>query len=260
MYPEIFSIPSYYVMITAGVFFAVLAFRLICSKLQVNDGVYHFYSIDIVISIAVGFGGAMLFQSLYDFIKTGVFVWRGLTFMGGLVSGAVCFILIALLSRKKKIIGSLLAICEIAIPCLVLAHAFGRVGCFLSGCCHGVDSEFGLYFPVLNRTVIPTQLYEFIFLFILSAVLFYFTFSRKITGFNLSIYSLCYGIFRFVIEFFRGDERGAFISGISPSQFWSILLIITGVALIILRKLKPHIFDFPSAEQATNQTTTEQNT
>ena len=251
MCPEIFSIPSYYLFIAIGVLVAILAYRLICAKIKLDDGIYNFYSIVIVVAIAIGFGGAMLFQTTYDFIATGVWEWKGLTFMGGLVSGALVFVAVPLLSGKEKFRLALLPLCEIVTPCLVLAHAFGRIGCFMSGCCHGVESEFGLFFPVLNKTVIPTQLYESIFLFILSAVLFFITIKSKPRGFNLAIYCFAYGLFRFVIEFFRGDPRGSFIPGISPSQFWSILLIVIGVGLVVLRKLKPHLFEFNKNEEPT---------
>lgn len=244
MCPEILSIPSYYLFIALGVLAAIIAFRIICAKIKLDDGIYNFYSIVIIVSIALGFGGAMLFQTVYDYIATGVWQWRGLTFMGGLISGVAVFISIPLLSGKKKMRLALLPLSEIAIPCLVLAHALGRIGCFMSGCCHGVESEFGLYFPVLKKTVIPTQLYEAIFLFALSALLFFITFKNKPRGFSLAIYCFAYGIFRFVIEFFRGDPRGSFIPGISPSQFWSILLIVIGVGLLVLRKYKPQLFEF----------------
>ena len=48
------------------------------------------------------------------------------------------------------------------------------------------------------------------------------------------IYLLSYGIFRFLIEFLRGDHRGIFIPGISPSQFWAILFFLGGVVYLIL--------------------------
>ena len=253
MCPEILSIPSYYIFIALGVLVAIIAYRIICGKIKLDDKIYNFYSIVIVVSIAIGFGGAMLFQSFYNYIATGVWVWQGLTFMGGLISGVLVFVAIPLLSGKKKMRLALLPLCEIAVPCLVLAHAFGRIGCFMSGCCHGIESEFGLYFPSLKKTVIPTQLYEAIFLFVLSALLFFITFKNKPRGFNLAIYCFAYGIFRFVIEFFRGDPRGSFIPGISPSQFWSILLIAVGIGLLVLRKIKPQLFEFRNDDTSTNK-------
>ena len=50
----------------------------------------------------------------------------------------------------------------------------------------------------------------------------------------MSIYLIAYGIFRFSIEYLRADDRGQLVAGISPSQFWSICMILTGIALWIL--------------------------
>ena len=78
---------------------------------------------------------------------------------------------------------------------------------------------------------VPIQLYEALFLFALFAVmtvlLLKFNFQH-----NLSAYLISYGIFRFVNEFFRTDGRGHFIGSLSPSQFWSIVMVVIGVALI----------------------------
>ncbi|MBQ2431188.1 MAG: prolipoprotein diacylglyceryl transferase, partial [Campylobacter sp.] len=49
------------------------------------------------------------------------------------------------------------------------------------------------------------------------------------------IYLIAYGVWRFFIEFARGDYRGSFIPGLSPSQFWSIILVILGVAYLLFR-------------------------
>ena len=50
----------------------------------------------------------------------------------------------------------------------------------------------------------------------------------------MSVYLICYGIFRFCIEFLRDDSRGALVGGISPSQFWSIIMVVAGIGLIFL--------------------------
>ena len=48
---------------------------------------------------------------------------------------------------------------------------------------------------------------------------------------NFSIYLVFYGLFRFLIEYIRGDDRGALVRGISPSQFLSLLMIAIGIGL-----------------------------
>ena len=86
------------------------------------------------------------------------------------------------------------------------------------------------------------MLYEAVFLFILFGVCC-FIFLKYNTKQNLSIYLIAYGLFRFFIEYLRGDERGSFIPGISPSQFWSIIMVLAGVALFVyiyyITKKKP---------------------
>ena len=55
---------------------------------------------------------------------------------------------------------------------------------------------------------------------------------------NLSLYFLCYGVFRFLIEFLRGDNRGGFIIGLSPSQVISIIGILVSFGLSFMLEYK----------------------
>ena len=77
----------------------------------------------------------------------------------------------------------------------------------------------------------PTQLYEAAFLFLLFALASYLLLKKKFWG-NMSLYLICYGIFRFLIEFIRDDERGKLIGKLTPSQFWSLIMIALGAVLI----------------------------
>ena len=51
---------------------------------------------------------------------------------------------------------------------------------------------------------------------------------------NLSLYLISYGIFRFLIEYVRGDDRGELVGFITPSQFWSVFMVLAGVAMIFV--------------------------
>ena len=160
---------------------------------------------------------------------------------------------------KKKLDGKLTDVLSMVPCCITVAHAFGRVGCLFAGCCHAthlgeqpvaggirmLGSEGWGYY-------VPTQLYEALFLFILfglfTFLLFKFGFRR-----NLELYLILYGIFRFVIEFFRADERGQLVGSISPSQFWSILMVVLGVGLWVVMTLwekKRETVEAPSEEDA----------
>lgn len=235
MYPKLFGvIDSYTFMMVLGVVLAfVLAVIYIVHK--------KFSKKDVLDLITCGgfaiMGGiifALLFQALYDFIEDPFhfhFQFK-MTFYGGLFGGVLGFVLAYYLIVKKysKLdIGSVLII---APSCITLAHGVGRIGCFLEPCCYGKVSEYGMYFPVLNQTVIPTQLYEAIFLLVLTIPLIILAF--KDYKYNFVIYLVSYSVFRFIIEFFRGDDRGFNLFGLSPSQIWSILILLAIVPLILL--------------------------
>jgi phosphatidylglycerol:prolipoprotein diacylglycerol transferase len=118
-----------------------------------------------------------------------------------------------------------------------MAHALGRLGCLMAGCCHGAytDEWYGIYMPALNAKVVPLQLYEAIFLFALFALFVYRVLKNK-SG-NLPLYMALYGVWRFVIEFFRSDDRGeTLVDFLSPSQFIALLMIVGAVALFFVQR------------------------
>ena len=90
-----------------------------------------------------------------------------------------------------------------------------------------------MQFPRLSQPVHPTQLYEAAFLFVLFAVTAYLVLKKDFKH-NLSLYFIAYGVFRFFIEYLRDDARGELVGGITPSQFWSILMVVFGVAMIFV--------------------------
>ena len=176
----------------------------------------------------MGFLSAILFQSIYDFIETGNFAIGGMTFIGGLIGGVAAFFVLFKFMVTPKEKPYLRECANYILISIVAAHFFGRIGCFLAGCCYGkiTESFWGMNFPNGHRH--PTQLYEAVLL--LGIFLACFKFKKQ----TIFIYPIAYGIGRFLIEFFRGDDRGKLLVGISPSQFWSILMVVAGVVLIIL--------------------------
>jgi phosphatidylglycerol:prolipoprotein diacylglycerol transferase len=128
-----------------------------------------------------------------------------------------------------------------------LAHGFGRIGCFMAGCCHGLqtDSLFGVVFtdPIcqarpLNTPLHPVQLYEAGFIFLLMTLLLVLKRKKQFDGQLFLIYLIVYATGRGVLELFRGDlRRGFAIDGIlSNSQLISLLVIATSVFFYV--KLK----------------------
>ena len=235
--PLFLNVHMYGIMIAIGILGAFAVLHFYGKKLKINQKFMDFVFYDAVASIVGAFAFAALFQATYNYIKNpeaGFRFGQGLTFLGGLLGGTVVFVGIYFIFRKKAG-GRLLDILSI-VPCAItLCHGFGRIGCFFAGCCYGIetDSWLGVKFPNLPNKVYPTQLFEAAFLFILFAVLTVILFKTK-TKHNLSIYLISYGVFRYFIEYIRGDDRGANIGIFSPSQFWSIVMVIAGIGLIFL--------------------------
>ena len=204
-----------------------------------------------IFAIIIGLLTAVLFQSFYDFLDnpSGGFKITGrMTFIGGLIGGVVSFIGIYFLyvyginprlkensifkSDMNKGIWYLVRIAPVSIT---IAHGFGRIGCLFAGCCHGqVTTEwYGIWNEFLHAKTVPVQLYEAIFLFVLSIVMIVLLFKFKSKD-TMAIYLVSYGIWRFIIEFFRTDERGGLIPGLTPSQFWSIVMVLAGIAVFFI--------------------------
>ncbi len=258
MYPSLFGVEfldMFYILVIVGIFAAVLLFKFLCAKFKIADKPYNFYSTVALISIAVGLVCAFLFQQMYNYIDYLVnkkpFKWEGITFFGGLIGGAATFILLTLFKGSREVKNEFWTIANLAAPCIVLGHMFGRFGCFCAGCCYGTESEHGIHFHthgVRAPKVIPTNLYEALFLLALFGVLMLLLFKFKKQNILLIIYGFAYAVFRFIIEYYRGDERGTFIPGLSPSQFQSIVLLAVVAALavyVLYFKKRPFYKEIP---------------
>lgn len=229
----------YGLMIAVGMLAAFIVLFTYSKKLKISPKLADFVFYDAIASIVVGFGAAALFQATYNYIENpaaGFRLGSGITFIGGLIGGAACFLALYFIFRKK-IDGKLTQIISLIPCCIFVAHGFGRVGCFFAGCCHGKPTDFflGVKFPGMTQAVHPTQLYEAAFLFamfgICTLLLFKFRFKH-----NLSLYFASYGLFRFLIEFLRGDSRGEFVGPVSPSQFWSLIMIVIAVGVFFIER------------------------
>ncbi len=149
----------------------------------------------------------------------------GGVFQGGLVFGVVFAILYF---RRHRL--PTWKVADLAGPALALGHGFGRIGCFMAGCCFGRDCEssLGVVFesqyahdltglPV-GRPIYPVQLFEAGLNFLNFLVLFLILRRRTFDGQVFSFYVMNYSVIRYFTEFFRGDhpERAFLIRGSSP--------------------------------------------
>ena len=246
MFPnaEFLGLDLYYWMIIVGIFAAMVLFRVFHQKAGLSVKVFNFSLLVGVVAIVLGYLSAVLFQSWYSFLGTGEFVWGvGATFYGGLIGAVIVFLAFYFgighfLFRDRAHIAQFNNMLSLAFPCIVVAHAFGRLGCLFDGCCYGAltDSSIGINMWVegeLQRRI-PIQLFESLFLFALAGCLLYLTVQKKFE-YTASIYLIVYGVWRFFIEFARDDDRGSSgFDALSPSQLTAIFMILTGIALIFL--------------------------
>ena len=167
-------------------------------------------------------------------------------FYGGFILAAVCCIGYVLV---KKL--SLAEYATAIIPSIPLAHAIGRVGCFMAGCCYGrvCDTVVSVIYtnPIggapVGVPVFPVQLLEAVLNLIIFAILLVYTRKKAKSFSSVFLYLLCYSIVRFTVEYFRADEiRGIFL-GLSTSQWISIALLLIGIVgfILTLRYDKKHV-------------------
>jgi phosphatidylglycerol:prolipoprotein diacylglycerol transferase len=136
--------------------------------------------------------------------------------------------------------------CDVFAPGIALGHAVGRLGCLLAGCCYGrpTSMPWGITFTdpfaasnvgtPLGVPLHPTQIYEAgAELLILGVLLLTERRGRGFAGRTFWLYMLLYGVSRFVIEHFRGDERGFVFDVLSTSQFISVVIVPLSVAMLL---------------------------
>lgn len=168
----------------------------------------------------------------------------GFVVLGGILGGILTAILYC---RVKKL--PFLAFFDCLIPSVALAQGFGRIGCFLAGCCYGKETNgpFSVTFHTSQYApngvaLIPTQIYSSVLDFLNYAFLVRLAGRKKADGEIGAAYLISYSAGRFLLEFFRGDlERGS-VGVLSTSQFLSIFTATAGVILMIFcsRTRKSH--------------------
>ncbi len=258
MYPyDLFwGITLYDLFICIGLLVAVGVFLLYASRRKYDFKLQVLVLSAAAAAVLLGFGAAALMQSIYNYIKSGKFEWSGMTFYGGFVGGAIVFLAAYFIgghflyrNKSPYHLEKAFSVFGVVSCCVVIAHAFGRIGCLMAGCCHGAvyAQQKPFTVPLLHLSVgdkllyteytVPIQLFEALFLFALFGVLSYRVLKGKDDG--LPLYMILYGVWRFFIEYARGDDRGeTFIRFLTPSQLTAILLVAGGVLVLFIRRKK----------------------
>lgn len=163
----------------------------------------------------------------------------GMVYYGGFLGACAGLFLHTKFSKaiSRAVVFDLFAVC---IP---LFHVFGRIGCFFSGCCYGIESSWGVVahgntlVPELNDVRrMPVSLLEAACNLVIFLVLLCIFSKRRKEGKLIWYYMLLYPAVRFVLEFFRGDAIRGVWFGLSTSQWISIVLFGIAAAKLLLQK------------------------
>ena len=284
MYPIAFTIGSFAVHwygIFIGIGFLVSFGLLMKLKKYASLTTDQVYNIS-MIALFAGVIGARLFyvvQFWDQFSGRGLFAILnvhegGLVFYGGFILAFTAECIYAKWPTVRRLLGlkekksadgdkdgprrniSLLALLDVLGPAMALAHAFGRISCFMQGCCFGKPAPNGFplavqfpqgspaayRYPSLltggSEPVYPVQLFESAGNLLMCAVLLLLLRKRKYAGTVGGVYLILYGVMRFLIEFMRGDHTDSILN-LTPSQFIAVVLAIPGgvIVYLVARKL-----------------------
>ena len=233
MHPVLFKIGSYSVYSYGAMLaLAFLVSSFLAKRRAVAIGMDGEKILDLMITLIVSgvIGGRLMFVLLdFDYFRSrplDIFkLWEGgLAWYGGLVLAVISG---AVFLRIYKM--PMLKTADLLMPYVALGQAIGRIGCFLNGCCYGKATALpiGMVFNPEQGAVLPTQLFESAAMFIVYLVL-----RRRVpsNGRTFFLYLIFYSVFRFSIEFLRGDNMLA-IMGLTFSQAVSIVIFATAVIL-----------------------------
>ncbi|MBU1905778.1 MAG: prolipoprotein diacylglyceryl transferase [Candidatus Omnitrophica bacterium] len=152
----------------------------------------------------------------------------GLSWFGGLIAGVL---VASLYIRKKKL--QIFKVLDLIMPFVALGQAIGRIGCLLNGCCYGIPSRFGIYFPGHESPLVPTQIYSSLILLLIFISLRFLQDRTHKQGQIFLAYTLLYSSARFFIEFWRAEHRIIFL-GLNLFQIISILIFFLSSFLFFL--------------------------
>lgn len=164
----------------------------------------------------------------------GFVVYGGI--IGGIIGGLFC-------CKYKKL--NFLKYFDLVIPSVALAQGFGRIGCFLAGCCYGLETNGSCAITFQHSDyapngipLIPTQLLSSGLNFVHCFVLLFLARRNKIDGQIAGFYLVFYSMGRFILEFFRGDLVRGSVGILSTSQFISIFIFIIGCSILFFNLIK----------------------
>ena len=257
MYPRLFelgpiTVYTYGVLLAAAYLLGLQLARVRASARGLDANRILDLGIYIIIAALIG-AKLLLLVTDFDAFRSNPRELVTLARSGGVFYGGLILAVVVALFYIRKIGLPLWTTCDVFAPGIAVGHVVGRFGCLFAGCCYGKPTNlpWGITFrdpfaqanvgTPLNQPLHPTQLYEAgAELIILIILLTTERKGRPYPGRTFWLYMLLYAVSRFIIEFYRGDERGS-VGIFSTSQFISVLLapLAIGMLLYLARQSAP---------------------
>jgi phosphatidylglycerol:prolipoprotein diacylglycerol transferase len=254
MHPILFEIGSWpvyaYGVLLALAYLAALQLAVVRARRAGLDGA-RVMDLGIYLIIAALVGAKLLLVVVdFQYFRSNPGELLSLVRAGGVFYGGLLTALVVALWLVRRYKLPMWTTADLFAPGIALGHVIGRFGCLLAGCCYGRPTSlpWGITFtdPAAAQNVgtplgvplHPTQLYDagaelVILVFLLVTEKKW----RPDPGRTFWLYMLLYAISRFVVEFYRGDQRGI-IAGVSTSQFVSILVVPIALAMLVRLRAK----------------------
>lgn len=255
MHPILFKVGSWpvysYGVLLAAAYLSGLQLAVVRARHRGLDGA-RVMDLGIYLIIAALVGAKLMLVAVdFDYFRNQPremlsLVRAGGVFYGGLILATAVGLLLV---RRYKL--PVWGVADVYAPGIALGHVIGRLGCLMAGCCYGraTDVAWAITFTSpaakanagtpLGEPLHPTQLYDAgAELLILIFLLVFERRGRPFAGRTFWLYMLLYAISRFIVEIYRGDNRGT-MAGMSTSQFVSVLVVPTAIVMLLRLRRAP---------------------
>jgi len=186
--------------------------------------------------------GARLFDDLFHYLNGEVGHKGGITFMGGMISAVVVFVILFFIFLKP-IRRKFFLILNIIVMGITIGHSIGRVGCFLSGCCYGkvTTSVIGVTFPG-KASVVQIQNLPFYQIKMEGSDAYYDLFVSKLNEDGHSLKDIYKTKEAAEFELNRAKEYAENTKLIPTQIIESLFLLALFFLMLAINKLQTHIY------------------
>lgn len=266
------AIKSYGVMLVLGFMCALFLAVRRARKEGINPDIVWDIWMYALLGGIIGSRAMYLFENYQSFSGRWLDIFKiwegGLSFYGGFTLATIS---ISIMLRIRRI--RVLKMFDIIAVGLILGMAFGKVGCFMNGCCFGrpTDGPIAVTYPAgspidgyghmrpsyayqwhldaglisseasRSLPVHPVQLYESVNALVIFAILMLFYPHRRRYGEVTCLLGTLYPATRFILEFFR-QKQAEYVFGLTPAQTYSLIAFVVFATLFVIsRRSQPTV-------------------